>query len=288
MSITNNTSLISKIIPKICDGRLTVISGTPHVGQVETPLATTLYFSPFDGNTIGLYNTTSTQWDLLNFSEVSLSLTSLTALKNYDIFGYNSSGSLALDYTEWTDDDDRATQLVRQDGVFVKTGELNKRYLGTIRTMDTGGTIHTRDTIASRLVWNYYNRKKIKLNSHIDSNGAYHTQVWRNHLNNSTVRAVNGGRVEFVCGDPVVFDVTGNFQLRMGYYGIAIDSSTPPNNLVFHENAGYSHRGVGGGSRNSISAPVTVNAGYHFCQLCQHGFSKAHFWYAEQTELVEG
>lgn len=288
MSITYNTSLITKIIPKICDGRLTVISATPYVGPVETTLATTLYFSPFDGNTIGLYNTTSTQWDLLSFSEVSLSLTSLTALKNYDIFGYNSSGTLVLDYTEWTDDDDRATALTRQNGVLVKTGELNKRYLGTIRTMDTGGTIHTRDTIASRLVWNYYNRKPMNLYSYINGNVAYTTQAWRNYVNNSTVREINGGRVEFVCGDPVVFDVTGNFQLRRGYSGVGVDSSSPQQNLVFHENAGYSHRGVGSGSRSSVSSQVAVNAGYHFCQLCQYGISRAHFWWASQIELVEG
>ena len=35
--------------------------------------------------------------------------------------------------------------------------------------MDTGGTIHTRDTIASRLVWNYYNRKPMTLYSYISN-----------------------------------------------------------------------------------------------------------------------
>ncbi len=288
MSRTHNASLITKTINKICDGRLTVISASPYTGTTETSTATTLYFSPFDGNAIGLYDTVQGDWDLLSFSEVSLSLTSLTALKNYDIFAYNNSGNIVLDYTEWTDDDNRATALIRQDGIFVKTGELNKRYLGTIRTMDTGGTIHTRDTLASRLVWNYYNRKRLQLHSYINGNASYQTKTWRNYFKNSTVKEINGGRVEFVCGDPVVIDVTSSFQLRRGYSGIGVDSSTPSGKLVFHENAGYSYRGVGSGSRSSVSSPVSLDAGYHFCQLCQYGISRAHYWWASQTELIEG
>jgi hypothetical protein len=58
------------------------------------------------------------------------------AIGNYDIFAYNISGegyALTLEAVKWTTDIARATAVVRQDGVWVKNGAPERRYLGTIR-----------------------------------------------------------------------------------------------------------------------------------------------------------
>jgi hypothetical protein len=73
------------------------------------------------------------------FSEVSASLSGLTPNTNYDVLGYNNSGTLALDLVAWTNGTTRATALARQDGVLVKSGATTRRYLGTLRTTGTTG-----------------------------------------------------------------------------------------------------------------------------------------------------
>ncbi len=45
----------------------------------------------------------------------------------------DSSGTPTLEALVWTNDTTRATALVRQDGVWSKTGALTRRYLGTVR-----------------------------------------------------------------------------------------------------------------------------------------------------------
>ena len=121
----------------------------------------TIYLTPFNGAQIGLYNGSS--WTQLASAEVSLALGTLTSDKNYDVFAYSNVGVLTLELLAWTSDTVRATALVRQDGVWVKTGALTRRYIGTIRTdsttttiMETGGA---RTTVSAKLfVWNADNR----------------------------------------------------------------------------------------------------------------------------------
>ena len=50
----------------------------------------------------------------------------------------------------------RTTAITLQDGIYVKSGSTNKRYLGTLST--TGVSGETEDSVTKRLVWNYYNR----------------------------------------------------------------------------------------------------------------------------------
>lgn len=136
----------------------------------------TLYFTPYRGNTIGLFNGTS--WDVLTFAELSLDISGYTADKNYDIWAYNNGGSVALDSTVWTNDATRATALAMQDGIYCKTGALTRRYLGTIRIDTAGGTC--TDSLGNRGVWNYYNQVKRELYFANDTDThTYSTATWR-------------------------------------------------------------------------------------------------------------
>ena len=51
----------------------------------------------------------------------------------------------------------RATALVYQDGILVRTGATTRRYLGTVRT---DGSTQFEDTATQRFVWNLQNAEK--------------------------------------------------------------------------------------------------------------------------------
>jgi len=135
-----------------CDGRLTLSSGDPVTASDQTA-ATTMYFAPYKGNRCALYDGTS--WTTYTFTERSLALGTLTDDLPYDVFLYNNSGTLTLEFTAWTSGTARATALTTQNGVYVRSGATTRRYLGTFRTETT---TTTEDSFAKRFVWNYYNR----------------------------------------------------------------------------------------------------------------------------------
>ena len=140
-------------LTNIVDGRLTLETGVP-VSTTDQTAKTTLYFTPYVGNQITLYDGSSA-WETIDFTEVSLSLSGYTAGSVYDIWGYNDGGTLTLESTIWTNTTTRATALTRQDGVLVKTGATTRRYLGTICTTSTTG--QCEDSVTKRYVWNLYN-----------------------------------------------------------------------------------------------------------------------------------
>ena len=149
-----NTTLASaSLFSGFCQGRLTLTSGTP-VTITDVTAATTMYFTPYKGNLIALYDGSAT-WTVYPFTERSLALGTLTDDLPYDVFAYDNSGTVTLEFTAWTNGTTRATALTTQNGVLVKTGATTRRYLGTFRT-DT--TTTTEDSFAKRFVWNYYNR----------------------------------------------------------------------------------------------------------------------------------
>ncbi len=145
--------------PAICQGRLTLTSGTP-VTISDVTGATTLYWTPYNGNQIGLYD--GTRWVVFAQTELSLALGTLTASKNYDVWmNYNSGTPQLLLSAAWTNDTTRAEALALQDGIYVKSGTPQYRYLGTIRTTSTTTTADAGGSLSTstyRNVWNYYNR----------------------------------------------------------------------------------------------------------------------------------
>lgn len=136
----------------IVEGRLTLESGVP-ISTTDQTAKTTMYFTPYRGNRIALFD--GTYWALYTFTQRELALGTLTDDLPYDVFIYNNSGTLMLEFTAWTNATTRATALTTQDGVYVKTGATTRRYLGTFRTETT---TTTEDSLAKRFLWNYYNR----------------------------------------------------------------------------------------------------------------------------------
>jgi hypothetical protein len=147
---------------------------------------TTLYYTPYVGNQIMLYDGVSS-WDTVTFSELSLNISAFAASKPYDIWVYNNAGTATLDSTVWTNATTRATALAYQDGRLVKSGATTRLYLGTIY-MDAASKC--QDTLLKRYVWNYYNRVLIPGRVVEDETWTYATNTWR-IINNTATNLVD-------------------------------------------------------------------------------------------------
>lgn len=235
--------VISAYQPQALNGfRLTLTTATP-VTTADVTGATTIYWTPYVHNCIGLYDGTS--WQQWTSAELSLALGTLTSGTNYDVFLYSNAGTLTLILGPvWTSDTARGTgagttELTMQDGVWVNKvsisggpGAKAGRYLGTLRTTSTtttessaGGT--TTQAGGKRFVWNANNRVLRHL-AVFDS-----TDSWSYAI--SAFRQANGAsgnKVEFVLGlnddfvqahavHSVSVPANGEFST-----GIGLDSST--------------------------------------------------------------
>jgi hypothetical protein len=138
--------------PSTNDFRLTLASGDP-VPAADQTAKSTLYLTPHLGQSIMLY--VGAAWVVRTPAEVSLSLSALAADTVYDIFVWDSAGTIILEALAWASATARATALERQDGVWVKSGQPSRRYVGTISTTVAG---QTEDSLAKRYVWNAQNR----------------------------------------------------------------------------------------------------------------------------------
>lgn len=134
----------------MCEFRLTVVTGNP-VGSAAA--ATTLFFSPYKGNRIALFD--GTNWNMRSSAEMSIAVPNTTS-QMYDVFCWDNAGVPTLELLAWTNDTTRATALTTQNGVLSKTGALTRRYVGSMRTTTVAG--QTEDDVLARFVWNYYNR----------------------------------------------------------------------------------------------------------------------------------
>ncbi len=227
-------------VSESCFGRLTLTTAVP-VTTADVTGATTIYWTPYRGKHVALYS--GTAWTVLAFAETSLALGTVTSGLPYDIFAYNNSGTLALEKLAWTNGTTRATALVLQDGVLVKTGATTRRYLGTIYTTSTTAT---EDSAAKRFVWNYYNRVRRQLYQTNSSNWNYTT---------ATIRQANASatmQVEVVVGvAEALLDLSlGVYALNntggaalYGVVGIGEDSVTAFNATV-----------MGGGTQTLVTA----------------------------------
>jgi hypothetical protein len=174
----------SSIAPNgVAEGRLTLTTATP-VTTSDVTAANYLYYTPYTGNRISLYN--GVTWDILSFAELELLIAAYTANKNYDIFAYISDGAATLTAQQWTDDSTRETALARQNGILVLSGTPTYRYLGTIRITGTLG--QCEDSLKRRYVWNYYNRINRRIYA-VDNNGSSYIGTLREYRNTSDNRA---------------------------------------------------------------------------------------------------
>ncbi len=137
------------------NGRLSISNSDPFA----TGTGTTLYLLPYNGNSIWLYNISKAIWERYSIpvTPPSLVLTGLTAFLPYDVFVYSFGGNLTLEHVAWTNATTRATTLITQDGVYVKNGEVNKRFVGTFFPINSTTIQIDRGIIDISYNGGYYN-----------------------------------------------------------------------------------------------------------------------------------
>ena len=137
------------------DFRLTLESGVP-VSATDQLAKTTVYCTPGgQGNQIDLYDAAGvpTRYTAAQFS-IALPA---AASQLYDVFAYANAGAPALELLAWTNDTTRATALtLATTGVWTKTGDLTRRYVGSVRTTTAAG--QSEDSLVKRYLWNACNR----------------------------------------------------------------------------------------------------------------------------------
>ena len=117
--------------PRTNDFRLSGVSATPVMTADSTTLST-IFLCQWKGNRIALYD--GTNWQLaIPASEVSLAVSGRTTDLPFDVFAFLSAGVVTLEFLNWTSGTARATGLTRVDGVWTKTGDATRRYLGSVR-----------------------------------------------------------------------------------------------------------------------------------------------------------
>jgi len=254
----------------ICEGRLTPSTGVP-VPTGDVTGATTLYYTPYKGNRIALYN--GSAWSIYTFTERSLTF-ALSTGNVADVFIYDNSGTLTLEKQDWSSASARSVALAYQDGVLVKSTATTRRYLGTFYCGVTGGSAgvaQTESTKTMRHIWNYYNR--VDRDMYVEDTSAafsYATATWREF------RGVTTQRLSFVVGvleDSIPFSLwaglrgTGINRVAMGF-----NSTTSPSN----PSTGFI--GDGGGTTllqyvsNAVTGRISTDIalGYNYATCLQY------------------
>lgn len=252
----------SSQIMSIVNGRLTLESGVP-ISTTDQAAKTTLYFTPYNGNQIALYN--GSNWAIYTLTEKSLNISEFTASTPYDIFIYDNSGTLTLEGVIWTNDTTRATALATQDGVYVQNGATTKRYIGTIRTTATTG--QCEDSVTKRFVWNMYNRAdRYAETSNSNASWSYTTASKREY-NNGTGQT----RAEIVLGLSSKVNFVSNQHAvtttNIVWLYVMYDSTSSDANSV----TVTSHSTVGMTQRYMMNSIKNLDVGYHYITQVEVG-----------------
>ncbi len=220
-----STASTAGVVTLPCNARLTLTSGLP-VTTSDVTAAANVYVAPYLGNIIALFDGAST-WTDLTFSELTISLASGYANATpYDVFAYNNSGTVAVETLAWTNETTRATALVLQNGIYVKSGATTRRYIGTFYT--TSSTT-TEDSLRQRYLFNYYNRLPRAFLRRESGSWNYTISTIR-QANSSTTNQLN-----FIIGvseDAVIVSVNANGSnsgANPAAVGLGLDSVTAIN-----------------------------------------------------------
>lgn len=207
-----------------CEARLTLETGVA-ISSTDQDAKATVYLTKFQGDQIAVYDGSSAWTTLTLGSDLSITLSTLSASLPHDIFIYNNTGSLAIEGLAWTNTTTRATALTTQNGVLVKSGATTRRYLGTIYL---NSSKQCYDAKLHRWVWNYYNRADRLLYKDVDTAHTYTSVTYRYYNNDSTqlVDAVIG-----VAEDIISFSIGGQWSAittgtDTGYAAIGVDGTT--------------------------------------------------------------
>lgn len=245
-------------------GRLTLTSNTP-IMTASVAAATTVYYTPFAGNILPLYNGTNMVPTV--FTQLSNITTdsatgkagpaAVGASSNYDLYVWNDSGTIRLTRSPaWTSNTNRGTGAATAERVLVNGYYLNAQaitngpaaqrgtWVGTVRSNASSTLDHIYPGIGTGgvagyfHVWNAFNR--VPVNGRIgdsSSNWSYNVaNTWRaaNASATNFVSFVRGDDVEPVDAQYAQIVVSG--ASTSAAIGIGISSTTVNSSLNTYSN----------------------------------------------------
>ena len=249
--------------------RLTLTTGVP-ITMTDVVGATTILLTQYTSNMIALND--GTTWVIRQTNEASLALGTLISGNNYDVFAAWNGSAVTLEIAAWSTDTARATNLARQDGIFVKSGDITRRYVGTFRTTST---TTTEDSISKRFVWNNYNQAN-RMMRVIEGTGswAYTTAAFRQ------TNASTSNKVEYVTGDASSLVKMTAMSI---YYcataaiaalgGVGIDSTTVNSAQIY----GGNNATVGIANKDAADYRGYPGLGYHAANWLEYGGANVTF-----------
>ena len=279
-------------------GRLTLQTVTPVMNTTQSG-KTTIYYTPYAGNQIPIYD--GTNMTPSAFAELSVATTDTTkspaaigAAKVNDWFVWNDGGTIRLSHgPDWTSDTVRSTgtALVMVNGILLNNAGITNgpaasrgTYVGTTRSNASSqldwiiGGSAAGGTAAFLNVWNAYNRRPFSAFVQDSTAGwSYTTTSWRSANNSS------GNRISFVRGldeDGVAASysalaVSTSVGVQLGL-GIGLDSGT-----ALAANASSATTYFNTTSNNQIASVSHYSGlpgvGAHFVQALEYGGTSGAF-----------
>lgn len=146
--IPDLSSLYTANFLNIICGRISLNSTNP----VADGTSNSIHFVPYNGNLISVYD--GSKWVTTKFtSKLIANFSSLSGNTMYDVFGYiDQNKELNFELQSWIMPDllweehglpepielSRSISLTKVDGIFCKSNNTSRRYIGTIRTTSSG------------------------------------------------------------------------------------------------------------------------------------------------------
>ncbi len=226
--------------------RLTLTSGV-GVTTADVTGAGTIYWTPFKSNQVSLF--ISSAWTLKSTSEIAFPLT-VTSGTVYDLFAFWNGSVVAVEQLAWSTTTTRAVALGQQDGVWVKSTDPTRRYIGTFYA---NATNQTEDSLANRLLYNFYHQQPRKLAvQDSTSSWSYTTAAWRQAQGtapNHQFTCVLGMPWERVEARVSAMESASSAATNMSV-AVGVDSTTSPSaDCTIY----------GSGAQNSAGLPTTAN-----------------------------
>lgn len=247
-------------------GRLTPVSDEPVLSGDEVNVST-IYYTPYVGNTLPAPNGSSGPSGYFTFSQLALTLTSAnnTAGNIYDIFIYGTSSPVICTGPAWFSSDSRGTgtgttQIEQLNGIWVNVNSISScynngtsvasfaagygLYVGSVyMTADGETSIEFKPTPAAGGtsnvlgLYNAYNRVRT-ISRNIDSAypaWTYSTASWE-LLDNGNSTSTNQNTISFLDGLNQSF-IDAQVQINIftssssvtGFVDVSLDSTTPAN-----------------------------------------------------------
>lgn len=257
-------------------GRLTLQTGVPAMTTTQSA-KTTIYYTPYVGNSIPIYDGTS--FRNATFSELSVATTDTTknpaaigASKVNDWYIWDDAGTMRISHgVDWTSDTARNTSNTLTNGILLNTSAITNgpaasrgTYVGTTRSNGSSQLdwiYGASGTAAFFGLWNTYNRVNIgTLLNEGTANWTYSSTTPR-ALNAtsiarvSMVRGLDEDSVQFFC-QTFIDTVSGS---NSAYFGLGLDSTSTFTSRM--QAAGPATAGTG--SYLWIGLP---GLGFHFLQ----------------------